>query len=188
MSLSRRSMTFAFAAGALALAGCNGGGGAPKLATVTPGDMPEGADWTGKYFDQIYGYFHMVQEGKTVSGKWERPQKDRWGEMHGEATGNVLKFTWTEYTKGAVGQNAQKTGRGYFVYKRPTGENVDDVIDGELGRNQDEVGDKVNCVKQRNEKPDLESIGGTQPTDFNGGDWDGENKEGGTPEAPTSPK
>jgi hypothetical protein len=182
-------MTQALGAGLLVATGCGTSGGSAKQASVTPGDMPEGGDWTGKYFDQVYGYFHIVQEGKTISGKWERPQKDKWAEFHGEATGNLVKFTWTEYTKGAVGQNAKREGRGYFVYKRPTGDNVDDVIEGELGRNQDEVGEKIKCVKQRNEQPDLASIGGTQPTDFQGGDWDsGENKENGKkPESPPPP-
>jgi len=184
----RRSVTLAAGAGLLALVGCNGANSKPKTADVTPGDMPEGGDWRGKYFDRVYGYFHLVQEGKNVSGKWERPQKDRWAEVHGEVTGNVFKFTWTEYTRGAVGQNANKTGRGYFVYKRPPGENVDDVLEGELGRGQNEVGEKVSCVKQRNEEPDPDSIGGTQPTDFTGGDWDGDNKEGDkAPEPPAPP-
>ncbi len=189
MTVSRRSITFALCAGALAAAGCSGGSGKPRTASLTPGDMPEGADWTGKYFDQVYGYFHIVQEGKTISGKWERPQKDKWAEFHGEATGNTVRFTWTEYTKGAIGVNSKREGRGYFVYKRPPGENVDDMIEGELGRNQDEVGDKISLVKQRNEMPDLGSIGGTQPTDFQGGDWDsGENKEKGKkPEPPPPP-
>lgn len=192
MKYSRRSFHLALsAAGLVGLVGGTGcdknGSGSAKTANVTPGDMPEGADWTGKYFDQVYGFFHIVQEGKTISGKWERPQKNKWGELHGEATGNVVKFTWTEYTRGAVGPNAQQNGRGYFVYKRPTGENVDDVIDGELGRGKDEVGEKISCIKQRNEVPDLDSIGGTEPTDFGGGDWDSENKEGGKGTEPPAP-
>ncbi|NUP06750.1 MAG: hypothetical protein HOW73_11910 [Polyangiaceae bacterium] len=188
MMVSRRPLMFALAGGLLSLAACNGAGGAPKTASVTPGDMPEGADWTGKYFDQVYGYFHLIQEGKSVSGKWERPQKDRWGDIHGEVTGNVFKFSWTEYTRGAVGQNANRSGKGYFVYKRPAGENVDDLVEGELGRGQDEVGEKLTAVKQRNEKADPDSIGGTQATDFQGGDWDQPNKEEGkTPEQPAPP-
>lgn len=188
MTLSRRSITFAFGAGLLSLAACNGGGSEPKTANLTPADMPEGADWTGKYFDQIYGNFHLIQDGKAVNGKWERPQKDRWGDIHGEVTGNIFRFEWTEYTRGAVGTNAAKSGRGYFVYKRPEGANVDDVIDGEMGRGKDEVGDKVNAIKQRNEKADPDSIGGTQPSDFQGGDWDTPNtEEGQSPEPPAPP-
>ena len=135
-----------------------------------------------------YGYFHLVQDGKAVNGKWIRPQKDRWGELHGDATGNVMKFTWTEYTIGAIGKNAEKAGRGYLVYSRPSGENVDDKVDGELGRGNDEVGEKLAGVKQRNTNPDLGSIGGTGATDMNGGDWDGDSKEGGTPEPPALEK
>jgi hypothetical protein len=169
-------------------AGMSGCSSAPsaKLATVTPGDMPESADWTGVYFDRFYGNFHLVQEGKAVNGKWERPQKDRWGELHGEVTGNVLRFTWSEYTRGAIGANAERSGKGYFVYTRPAGENVDDQMNGELGRGQDEVGEKVTTVKQRNVNADPASIGGTAPSDFSGGDWDkdGSEEPPGEPEAP----
>lgn len=188
MTFTRRSLALALGAGLLSLAACNGGAGAPKTANVTPGDMPEGADWTAKYFDQIYGNIHLVQDGKKVWGRWERPQKDKWGEVHGEVTGNVFKFDWTEYTRNAIGQNAQKSGKGYFVYKRPAGDNVDDIIEGELGRGKDEVGEKLMCVRQRNEKSDPESIGGTSASDFQGGDWDQKNKEEGkSPEPPAPP-
>jgi hypothetical protein len=187
--MNRRSFHGAWAALVLAsmTAGCSGGGGKPKLATVTPKDMPDGGDWTGVYFDPLYGYFHMVHEGKSVNGKWERPHKDKWGELHGEVTGNVLKFTWTEYTVGAVGAAASVSGKGYFVYARPEGENVDDKLDGEMGRGQDEIGSKVGATKQRLKVPDLDSIGGTGATDMGGGDWDGDNKEKGTPEPPAPP-
>lgn len=186
MTFSRRALSLGLLVGGLSLAlGC-GGGNKVETAKVTPTDMPEGADWTGVYFDSVYGYFHIVQEGKVISGKWIRPQKDKWGELHGEATGNVVKFTWTEYTIGAVGANAEKNGRGYFVYARPPGENVEDKFDGELGRGQSELGVKLSAIKQRNTNPDLGSIGGTGTKDLQGGDWDNEGKESGDPEKPAN--
>ena len=75
-------------------------------------------------------YLHIVQKGSTIEGKWERPHKDRWGELKGEVTGDLVKFTWTEYTRGLVGPNAKHEGKGYFKYKRPPGDNVDDTIVG----------------------------------------------------------
>ena len=170
----------------LGATGC-GEATAAKSATVTPGDMPSGADWTGVYFSQLYGYLHLVQDGNTVSGKWIRPTQDRWGEVHGTATGDVIHFTWTEHTIGAVGPNSKKTGKGYFKYKRPPGDNVDDNVVGEIGRNEDETGEAWDAVKQRNIKPDLGSIGGSGSGDLGGGDWDGDNKEKGTAEPPASP-
>jgi len=170
----------------VALAGCSATPSA-KTATVTPGDMPESGDWTGVYFEPLYGYFHLVKEGNSINGKWDRPQKDKWGEIHGEVTGNLFKFSWSEYTRGAVGMNSERSGKGYFVYSRPAGENVDDILEGEFGRGQDEVGEKVSLVKQRNQKPDPASIGGTQATDIAGGDWDKGSTETGTPEEPPKP-
>ena len=185
-----RRLWIAVAAGALVLGpavlGC-GSTPSAKTAQIQAGDMPDGADWSGVYFNELYGFLHVIQEGDKVNGKWQRPQKEKWGELHGTATGNVLRFDWTEYKTGVVGPNSQTSGKGYFKYSRPEGDNVDDRIDGEIGYGQDEVGNPWDGIKQRNVKPDLTSIGGTGAGDIGGGDWDGENKEQGSPEAPTPP-
>jgi hypothetical protein len=187
MKLSRRTFTAAALAGlAHASLACSGGPGAPKLADVKAGSMPSGADWTGVYFSQYLGNIHIITQGSTISGKWQRPVKDRWAEFHGEADGNLLRFTWTEYTVGAIGPNSTHTGKGYFLYTRPEGANVDDVVDGQIGQDKDEVGDEIHGVKQRNVNPDLDSIGGTGATDIGGGDWD-KNHEGGDAEKPAPP-
>jgi hypothetical protein len=179
------------AAGALAMAPLAATSCSSTPASMPPnikaGDMPEGADWTGVYYSQLYGNLHLIQEGNTVSGKWIRPSKDRWGEVHGSATGDLVRFTWVEHTIGAIGPSANRDGKGYFKYKRPPGDNVDDTIEGEIGRGKDEAGDAWDAIKQRNVKPDPGSIGGTGTTDIGGGDWDTENKEKGSPEAPVSP-
>ena len=168
------------------VAACSGGS-APKSAKVEAGDMPEGAEWTGVYYSELYGHLHLIHEGDTISGKWQRPVKDRWGELAGKVTGDVVRFEWTEYKTGVVGPNSNRKGRGYFKYKRPEGDNVDDVINGEIGVGNDEVGEPWEAIKQRNQKPDLASIGGTGASDVGGGDWDKENSEPGKPEAPKSP-
>lgn len=171
----------------LASTGCSGAGGSAKTADIKPGDMPEGGDYRGVWFSPLYGYLHLVTDGDKVNGKWMRPSKDRWGELHGDLTGNVLRFSWTEHTIGAVGPNSSREGRGYFKYVRPEGDNVDDTIAGEIGRGKDEVGEPWDAVKQRNVEPDLASIGGTGSGDIGGGDWDSDNKESGTPEEPAPP-
>ena len=181
--LAMAALVGALVAAPLASVGCSSTP-AGRTAKIEPGDMPEGADWTGVYYSELYGYLHVVQDGTAVSGKWLRPVKDRWGELHGQATGNVIRFSWTEHTIGSVGPKSKRTGKGYFRYKRPTGDNVDDTIVGEIGVGSDEVGEPWDAVKQRNVNPDLGSIGGSGALDVGGGDWDSENKEKGTPEAP----
>jgi hypothetical protein len=169
------------------LAGC-GGQPAAKTATIKPGDMPSGANWTGVYYSELYGHLHLTAEGNAVSGKWIRPVKDRGGELHGEATGDVIRFQWTERICGGVGPKTAKTGHGYFKYQRPAGDNVDDKIVGETGEGLDEVGIPWDAVKQRNVTPDLASITcGGGASDLGGGDWDGDNKDKGAPEAPAPP-
>lgn len=191
MNVRRWLFTLA-SAGALVLtvpvvAGCGPGTPEAKLANVQAGDLPEGGEWNGVYFSELYGYLHLVQDGNAISGKWQRPHKDRWGEVHGQVTGDLMKFEWKEYTVGVVVANATKSGRGYFKYKRPQGDNVDDQLVGEIGRGADEVGDPWDAIKQRNVKPDLASIGGSNTGDVGGGDFDSDNKEEGTPEGPQPP-
>jgi hypothetical protein len=190
MTALRRLWTAA-ALGALLAAPLAGCGNNPegKVAHVQSGDLPSGAKWDGVYFSELYGHLHLVAKGSAhVKGKWERPHKDRWGEIEGESTGDVLHFTWTEHTRGLVGPNSSKTGKGYFKYKRPEGNNVDDQIAGEIGTGDDEVGDPWEAVKQRNLPPDPDSIVGSGASDVGGGDWDSDSKEKGKPEGPSSPK
>ena len=186
----RRLSTIALSASLLAVplasAGCDTTP-APKVADVRAGDMPAGATWTGVYYSELYGYLHLVQVGTSIQGKWIRPVKDRWGELSGTVIGDLFHFQWTEHLIGGVGPGATRTGKGYFKYKRPPGELVDDLIGGEIGSGSDELGSPWDGVKQRNHKPDLKSIGGTDAADIGGGDWDRENTEPGKPEAPKPP-
>ncbi len=158
-----------------------------KETSVQSGDMPAGGEWTGVWFSELYGNLHIVEENGKITGKWLRKVKDKWGELHGTVTGDLMKFSWVEHTIGGVGPNSSRSGKGYFKYKRPPGDNVDDTIVGEIGAGNDEVGEPWDAVKQRNIKPDMSSIGGTGAGDIGGGEWDGENKEKGSPEPPKSP-
>src|SRR5215468_5758534 len=96
-----------------------------KVAKVDRGEMPAGAKWDGVYYSELYGNLHLktTGSGAHVKGRWERPHKDRWGEVEGDIDGDLLKFTWSEWNRGLVGPNAKKQGRGYFKYKRPEGTN-----------------------------------------------------------------
>lgn len=173
---------------ALGSIGCGPETPKAKTANVKPGAMPEDGDWEGVWYSPLYGHMHMVPEGNLVNAKWRRPLKGRWGTLQGNADGNLLRFDWTEYVDGLVGPNSKKSGKGYFVYTRPEGDNVDDVLQGEIGWGEDEVGDEWRAVKQRNVKPDIDSIGGSGANDVGGGDWDGDNKEPELePEAPVEP-
>src|SRR5215471_1702140 len=88
------ALTAALFAAPLALLGCPGGdGGDAKHANVTPGTMPAGADWSGVYYSELYGFLHLVQDGTAISGKWLRPTKNKCGEVHGTINGDVIKFS-----------------------------------------------------------------------------------------------
>lgn len=133
----------------------------PKMAAVKPGNMPAGATWDGVYFNAVWGYLHIVTDGNSFKGKWRRTDESAWGEMHGTITGDVARFDWKEHKVGMVGPSATSSGKGYFRYTQPEGENMDDRILGEWGFKDAEVGGgEWDSVKQRNKKPELDSIGG----------------------------
>lgn len=151
--------------------GCaSSGSGNPKTAAVKPGNLPSGATWDGVYFNPIWGYLHIVSEGNSFKGKWQRTDKSAWGEMHGTLTGDVARFEFAEHKVGMVGPSATTKGRGYFRYDRPAGDNMDDRLKGEWGFDDSEVGGgEWDCIKQRNQAPDLNSIQGDNESGV--GDW-----------------
>jgi len=173
---------------ALGSIGCGPAAKKAKTANVQPGAMPANGSWEGVWYSPLYGHLHMLPDGNLVNARWQRPLKGRWGKLQGNADGNLLRFDWVEYVDGLIGPNSKKSGKGYFVYVRPEGENVDDMLKGEIGRGENEVGDEWSAVRQRNVKQDIESIGGVGVSEIGGGDWDGDNKEPEKePEEPVEP-
>jgi len=152
--------------GALALVpaavGCGGEPGA-KFANVKAGDMPEGQDWPGVYYNPVYGYLHMVSQEGGVTGRWKRTDGSHWGELSGTATGNVLHFTWKEHKLGVVGPASDSHGKGVFVYKQGE-QNIPELAGQYALDDSDSVGD-WHCVKQVGLKPDLNQINGDSPAE-----------------------
>jgi hypothetical protein len=148
--------------------------------------MPSGADWTGVYYSALFGELHLKPSGNLVEGCWQRPRKGEWGKLQGNVDGNLLRFDWEEHVDGLVGPNSKSKGKGYFVYGRPNGENVDDFIKGEIGEGPDEVGTEWIAIKQRNVKV-KPCVFGAGAEEVGGGEWDKPNTEEGEPEEPSEP-
>lgn len=159
-----------------ALAACAGSGGAPQHAKVQPGNMPTGGDWNGVFYNPTFGHLHMVKDGDGVNGRWRNAAGDKTGSLAGKVTGDVLRFEWREYKVGMVGPSATQTGKGYFRYVVPPGENTEHELHGEWGLGADEAGRQWNCVKQRNTPPDLDSVGADETESVRGGGWDEPNQ------------
>jgi hypothetical protein len=154
-------MLLAMPAG-VASVGCGGGQGA-KFASIKAGDMPEGENWPGVYYNPVYGYLHLVEQDGNIVGRWKRTDSSHWGELSGTAEGNVVHFTWKEHQYGAVGPSGQSQGSGVFVYKM--GDNKTAELDGQYSlEDSDSVG-AWHCVKQTGMQPKIDSINGDNPTD-----------------------
>ncbi len=153
----------AFALGTVAAAttGC-GSSQASKFGNVKAGEMPSGESWVGVYYNQVYGYLHMVEQEGSIVGRWKRTDGSHWGEMSGTVEGNVLHFQWIEHTYGSVGPSSDSKGTGVFVYKM--GESAPELTGLYWLADSDKTG-KWDCVKQINLKPDLGSITGDNPGD-----------------------
>lgn len=141
---------------ALAAAAC-GGGPEPKVANPKAGPLPEGGDWAGVYYSQLYGYLHLLADGSAVNGAWRTTAGDAFGELNGEVDGNLLKFTWQERKIGAVGADANRKGNGYFVYSIPKAGEAHEII-GEWGLGEENAGNEWRAVKQKNMVPNPQSV------------------------------
>lgn len=187
-SWSRRtSLVVAFVL-PLALAAC-GGTKDVKHANVKAGPMPEGGEWAGVYYSQLYGYLHLLADGSAANGAWRTTAGDSFGELHGELDGNLLKYTWQERMIGAVGADANRKGSGYFVYTIPNAGEAHEIV-GEWGLGDENAGNEWRAVKQKNMQPNPASV---KPDEIEGrvtgvdswdegaeGSGDGENKDSGS--------
>jgi hypothetical protein len=142
-----------------ALVACKGGKSANSADKMSR-EMPEGAEWKGVYYSQIYGNLHLVEDGGELKGNWRTAAGEAWGEMHGKADGALLKYEWTEHRIGMVGPSAERHGKGYFVYVRPTDRTTKDPdeIHGQWGLGSNESGNKWDAIKQTNLEPDPRSV------------------------------
>ncbi|MEZ4311426.1 MAG: hypothetical protein R3F14_25605 [Polyangiaceae bacterium] len=118
------------------------------------------------------------RQDDAISGKWIRPHKDKWGEVNGQVTGDLMKFRVEGAHRRPRRPQRDALRPRLLQCKAPPRATTSTIeIAGEIGRGAKQVGDRWNAIKQRNVKPDLASIGGGGPGEIGGGDWDSENKE-----------
>lgn len=160
--------------------GACGNGGEAKHAVIKAGEMPAGGDWQGVFYDKVYGYLHIVTDGKTVQGAWRTGGGDAYGELQGETDGNILKYTWTQHKIGMVGKEAESSGKGYFKYTIPKEGEAHEIV-GEWGLGDSDAGNEWHAVKQTNMQPNLQSV---KPDEIEGkvnaGGWDTDDKGSGS--------
>jgi hypothetical protein len=132
-------------------------GGALGRSSTKAGPMPPGGSFTGVWFSPQYGEMHLVQNGATVFGRFERDERS--GRIQGSVTGDVMRFEWTESRELIVGRPTITKGRGYFRIMRDEAEDTWKVM-GEWGHDDDESGGGPwNAVKSKTRQPEVGSAG-----------------------------
>lgn len=130
---------------------------AANVVQVQPGPLPDGGDWEGVYYNQLYGFLHLTVSSGAAQGAWRTTAGDKWGEMYGEIEGDLMRFTWKEHKVGVVGPQATSQGKGYFRYTIPR-EGEAHELQGEWGLGESNSGHNWNCVKQLNQEPNPKSV------------------------------
>jgi hypothetical protein len=146
--------TFLLAAVLTSLAGC----GAAGRANVSPGPMPDGETFTGVWHSPQYGTMQFVQTGSAVVGTYERDE--RRGRIQGTATGDLLRFEWSETREMVAGRPITTRGRGYFRFQ--IGGDGDAYVVGEWGHDDNETGGGPwRAARDRRRRPTIDSSGST---------------------------
>jgi hypothetical protein len=129
-----------------------------SFAPVQARDLPPGATWTGVYFNDAYGYLHLVANGTgQIVGRWKRPDGSQWGELDGAAEGAVVHAVWKEHAYADAGSGSSPRGLALLVF----GLNANGVpeLDGQFAL--DGVGPdgrRWHFTKQNTINPDLLSV------------------------------
>lgn len=152
----------------LALLGC----GASRHARVKTGPMPDGGTFTGVWFSPQYGEMHLIHNGATVVGRYNKDE--RRGRIQGGVEGNVMRFDWNERRELITGHPSISKGRGYFRLLRDEQEDNWKLI-GEWGTDTYETGGGPwNAVKSKTRRPELSDddspSGQASPTSDESGD------------------
>jgi len=136
------------------LAACGAG---RQHANVKVGAMPAGGTFTGVWFSPQYGEMHLIQNGATVVGRFQK--EERTGRIQGGVEGDIMRFEWTEARELIVGRPSNTKGHGYFRLAKDTAEDNWKLV-GEWGTDTYETGGGPwNAVKSKTRRPDLAGDG-----------------------------
>ncbi len=128
-------------------------GGAAHHARLRVGTMPDGASFSGVWFSPQYGEMHLIQNGATVVGRYQK--EERTGRIQGGVEGDVMRFEWNEKRELVTGHPTTTKGRGYFRVVKDQQEDTWKLV-GEWGTDTYETGGGPwNAVKSKTRHPDL---------------------------------
>lgn len=132
-------------------------GGSQKL-VVTPQAMPAGGSFSGVWHSPQYGEMHLLQDGVTVRGRYEKDE--RTGRINGEAQGDLLRFEWVEKRSMIANLPKETRGKGFFRYRVDPG-NGDHVLQGRWWLGDDTRNSGVwNAYKMQRRQPQVDGASG----------------------------
>jgi hypothetical protein len=145
-----------------------------STASVKPGPMPEGGNFSGVYHSPQYGEMNIIQTGDEVIGEFKKDERS--GKIHGSVEGDIMRFEWVERKAMVSNRPTETRGRGYFRYivDASTDEHV---LKGEWGLGEDETGGGPwNAWKSKHSTPRLSTdssglSGGGDDDDLGGDDF-----------------
>ena len=91
------------------LVGCGGAGKGPWQ----KGPMPASGDFDGVY-QSDFGRLELTVSGNDVVGLFEDDQ--HYGRIEGKLNGNLLVFSWTQWSEKMQGKVQESSGEGVFQY------------------------------------------------------------------------
>lgn len=156
----------------LVVGGCGGGAKNPAL---IPKSMPSGATFSGVWFSPQYGEMHLVQNGSSAIGRYEK--EERRGRIQGSIEGDLMRFEWTEKREIIKGRPMTTKGHGYFRVEKNEAEDTWNLV-GEWGNDQAETGGGAwTAVRSKKMEPDVDGEGGDSSSGDDDSDSDSDDGE-----------
>lgn len=108
-SFDIRSIAFVALSSALIL-GCGGGQAKGRLVA---GPMPTNGNFDGVY-QSDFGRLELTVQGNMVVGLYEGDTHN--GRIEGQMSGDLLSFSWVQWSEDMQGKKRESSGRGMFKY------------------------------------------------------------------------
>lgn len=98
------------------------------------GEMPSGASFAGDYESGALGELRLIARDQSARGTFQGQRAGCVfrGALDGPVRGNLWRFAWREDGTDCMSETGASSGRGFFLYVRPSPSRPDELV-GEWG-------------------------------------------------------